>query len=175
MDLKDLKSLIKMVDESNVNEIEIEQDQSKTKGRLKIRISKNNGMTAMAFVPQAQHQPLQYAQTQPPQLPHPVQFESSETIEKSHAERPKDFVDKGNFVEIKSPIVGTFYRSPAPDADPYAEIGSLVKPGQTLCIIEAMKIMNEIESEVSGKVAKILVETGQPVEYNQTLFLIEKS
>lgn len=164
-----------MVDESNVNEIEIEQDQSKTKGRLKIRISKNNGMTAMAFVPQAQHQTLQYAQTQPPQLPHPVQFESNETIEKSHAERPKDFVDKGNFIEIKSPIVGTFYRSPAPDADPYVEIGTLVKPGQTLCIIEAMKIMNEIESEVSGKVAKILVETGQPVEYNQTLFLIEKS
>lgn len=175
MDLKDLKNLIKMVDESNVNEIEIEQDQSKTKGRLKIRISKNNGMTAMAFVPQGQHQPLQYTQAQPPQIPHSVQFESKETIEKSQAERPKDFVDMGNFVEIKSPIVGTFYRSPAPDADPYVEIGSLVKPGQTLCIIEAMKIMNEIESEVSGKVAKILVETGQPVEYNQTLFLLEKA
>lgn len=83
-------------------------------------------------------------------------------------------MDKGNFVEIKSPIVGTFYRSPAPDADSYVEIGTSVKPGQTLCIIEAMKIMNEIESEVAGKVAKILVENGQPVEYNQTLFLLEK-
>ena len=175
MDLKDLKSLIKMVDESNVNEIEIEQDQSKTKGRLKIRISKNNGMTAMTFVPQAQHQPLQYSQSQPPQIPHSVQFESKETIEKSQAERPKDFVESGNFVEIKSPIVGTFYRSPAPDADSYVEIGSTVKPGQTLCIIEAMKIMNEIESEVSGKIAKILVENGQPVEYNQTLFLLDKA
>lgn len=175
MDLKDLKSLIKMVDESNVNEIEIEQDQSKTKGRLKIRISKNNGMAAMAFVPQSQHQPLQYTQSQPPQIPHSVQFESKETIEKSQAERPKDFVESGNFIEIKSPIVGTFYRSPAPDADPYVEIGSSVKPGQTLCIIEAMKIMNEIESEVSGKVVKILVEIGQPVEYNQTLFLLDKA
>ena len=164
-----------MVDESNVNEIEIEQDQSKTKGRLKIRISKNNGMTAMTFVPQAQHQPLQYTQSQPPQIPHSVQFESKETIEKSQAERPKDFVETGNFIEIKSPIVGTFYRSPAPDADSYVEIGSSVKPGQTLCIIEAMKIMNEIESEVSGKVAKILVESGQPVEYNQTLFLLDKA
>ena len=173
MDLKDLKNLIKMVDESNVSEVEIEQDQSKTKGRLRIRISKNNGMTAMAYIPQTQATPIGY--TQPPQLQHPVQFESKETIEKSQAERPKDFVDKGNFVEIKSPIVGTFYRSPAPDADVYVDIGSNVKPGQTLCIIEAMKIMNEIESEVSGKVAKILVENGQPVEYNQTLFLLEKA
>ncbi len=175
MDLKDLKSLIKMVDESNVSEVEIEQDQSKTKGRLRIKISKNNGMTAMTFVPQAHSTPVPYAQSLPPQLPHPIQFESKETIEKSQAERPKDFVEKGNFVEIKSPIVGTFYRSPAPDADSYVDIGSNVKPGQTLCIIEAMKIMNEIESEVSGKVAKILVENGQPVEYNQTLFLLEKA
>ena len=175
MDLKDLKNLIKMVDESNVSEVEIEQDQSKTKGRLKIRISKNSGMTAMTYVPQAQHQPMSFTQSQPPQLPHPVQFESKETMEKTQAERPKDFVDKGNFVEIKSPIVGTFYSSPAPDADVYVDIGTAVKPGQTLCIIEAMKIMNEIESEVSGKVAKILVENGQPVEYNQTLFLLEKA
>lgn len=174
MDLKDLKSLIKMVDESNVNEIEIEQDQSKTKGRLRIRISKNNGVAAMTYIPQGQHSPQVFTQAQPPQIQHSVQFESKETIEKSQAERPKDFVDKGNFVEIKSPIVGTFYRSPAPDADSYVEIGTSVKPGQTLCIIEAMKIMNEIESEVAGKVAKILVENGQPVEYNQTLFLLEK-
>ncbi len=174
MDLNELKKLIKIVDESNVSEVEIEQDHTKTKGRLKIRISKNNGMAAMAFIPQAQHQNIPMAQSQMP-WPHPVQFETQETIEKSQAERPLDVVDKGNFVEVKSPIVGTFYRSPAPDADSYVDIGSAVKAGQTLCIIEAMKIMNEIESEVAGKVAKILVETGQPVEYNQTLFLIEKN
>jgi acetyl-CoA carboxylase biotin carboxyl carrier protein len=175
MDLNELKKLIKIVDESNVSEVEIEQDQTKTKGRLKIRISKNNGVAAMTFIPQAQAHAMQFAQPHPQQLPHPVQFESQETIEKSQAERPLDVVDKGNFVEVKSPIVGTFYRSPAPDADSYVEIGSTVKSGQTLCIIEAMKIMNEIESEVVGKVAKILVENGQPVEYNQTLFLIEKN
>ena len=80
-----------------------------------------------------------------------------------------------NLLEVKSPMVGTFYRSPSPEADVYVNVGSLVSPGSVLCIIEAMKLMNEIESEVSGKVVKILVENAQPVEYNQPLFLIEKS
>ena len=78
-----------------------------------------------------------------------------------------------NQLEVRSPMVGTFYRSPAPDADPYTEVGQRVEVGQTLCIIEAMKLMNEIESEFTGKVVKILVENAQPVEYNQVLFLIE--
>jgi acetyl-CoA carboxylase biotin carboxyl carrier protein len=72
-------------------------------------------------------------------------------------------------------MVGTFYRAPSPDADPYIEVGSQVSVGQTLCIVEAMKLMNEIEADVSGKVIKIMVENAQPVEYNQVLFLIEKS
>ncbi|MCB0832285.1 MAG: acetyl-CoA carboxylase biotin carboxyl carrier protein [Bacteroidetes bacterium] len=174
MDLKDLKALIKMVDESNVSEVEIEQEQSKTRGKLKIRISKSNGMVPVTYMGQPQQH---FAPPQVQQLPSssPVHFESKETAEKSSAERPLDVVDKGNYLEIKSPIVGTFYRSPAPDADSYVEVGSVVKPGQTLCIIEAMKIMNEIESEVGGKIAKILVENGQPVEYNQTLFLVDKA
>lgn len=77
--------------------------------------------------------------------------------------------------EIKAPIVGTFYRSPAPDADPYVKEGDLVKKGQVLCIIEAMKLMNEIESEVSGVVRKILVNNAEPVEYGQPLFIVEPS
>ena len=79
-----------------------------------------------------------------------------------------------NYTEVRSPMVGTFYRSPAPDAEPYVEIGKNVEEGQTLCIIEAMKLMNEIESDYSGKVIKIMVENAQPVEYNQVLFLLEK-
>jgi biotin carboxyl carrier protein len=75
--------------------------------------------------------------------------------------------------EIRSPIVGTFYRAPAPDAEPFVQVGSHVTPGTTLCIIEAMKLMNEIQSDIAGTVVKILVENGQPVEYNQVLFLIE--
>jgi acetyl-CoA carboxylase biotin carboxyl carrier protein len=78
-----------------------------------------------------------------------------------------------NLHEIRSPIVGTFYRAPAPDADSYVQVGAVVSPGSVLCIVEAMKLMNEIESDVGGKIVKILVENGKPVEYNQPLFLIE--
>ena len=82
---------------------------------------------------------------------------------------------KKTFTKFISPIVGTFYRAPAPDADPYIQIGDTISAGSVLCIVEAMKLMNEIESDVSGKVVKILVENGKPVEYNQPLFLIEIS
>jgi acetyl-CoA carboxylase biotin carboxyl carrier protein len=74
---------------------------------------------------------------------------------------------------VKSPIVGTFYRSPAPDASPFVQVGSTVEVGSVLCIVEAMKLMNEIESDVSGKIVRILAENGQPIEYDQTLFLVE--
>jgi acetyl-CoA carboxylase biotin carboxyl carrier protein len=76
--------------------------------------------------------------------------------------------------EVKSPIVGTFYRAPAPDAAPFVQVGATVEPGTVLCIVEAMKLMNEIECDMAGRIAKILVENGQPVEYDQTLFLVEK-
>jgi acetyl-CoA carboxylase biotin carboxyl carrier protein len=78
-----------------------------------------------------------------------------------------------NLIPIKSPMVGTFYRAPAPDADPYVEENSSITVGQTVCVVEAMKLMNEIESEVEGRIARILVENAQPVEYGQTLFLVE--
>jgi acetyl-CoA carboxylase biotin carboxyl carrier protein len=84
-------------------------------------------------------------------------------------------VDDENLVRVVSPMVGTFYRAPAPDAPAFVEVGTQVQTGQTLCIIEAMKIMNEITSEVTGSVRKILVENAQPVEFGQVLFLIEKS
>lgn len=89
--------------------------------------------------------------------------------------KPEPAAAKKNGVPIKSPIVGTFYRSPAPDAPPYVEIGDVVKPGQVVCIVEAMKLMNEIESDIAGKVIEVLVKNEDPVEYNQDLFLIEPS
>ena len=91
-------------------------------------------------------------------------------------DRPEDHESPaGHLVEVASPMVGTFYRAPAPDAPPYVDVGARVGKGSVLCIIEAMKLMNELESEVGGTVAKIMVENGQPVEYGQVLFLIDPS
>jgi acetyl-CoA carboxylase biotin carboxyl carrier protein len=92
----------------------------------------------------------------------------------SHTSPPNELTDEtAGHITITSPIVGTFYRSPSPDADPYVEEGDFVKRGQVLCIVEAMKLMNEIESEVDGRITKILVESTKPVEYGQALFLID--
>lgn len=156
MDLNYLKKLTKILVESGVSEIEIEEE------GLKVRISKHiqNSTTI---------QP-QIVQTTMPQVQMPV----PQAIEK--ATQPaveKKVEEQKKYHEIRSPIVGTFYRAPAPDADPYVEVGKVVNKGDVLCIIEAMKLMNEIESDVSGRIAKILVENAQPVEYNQVLFLIE--
>lgn len=149
MDLSTVKKLVKLVEQSGVDEIEIEQE------GLRVRVAKSShnhsvpaqgvaAVEAPASVPAA-------APASPTAAPPPEK--------KQH--------------EIKSPIVGTFYRAPAPDADPYVEVGQMIQPKTVLCIIEAMKLMNEIESDVGGRIVKILVENGQPVEYNQTLFLIE--
>jgi acetyl-CoA carboxylase biotin carboxyl carrier protein len=97
----------------------------------------------------------------------------SEPVSKTEEKKAVD--EHAGLHEIKSPIVGTFYRAPAPDADSYVQIGDVVSAGSVLCIVEAMKLMNEIESDVSGKIVKILVENGKPVEYNQPLFLLKVS
>ena len=101
-------------------------------------------------------------------MPAPATVAAPAAAEAKEADAPA-----ANLVPIKSPMVGTFYRSPAPDADPYVEENAIVDVGQTVCIVEAMKLMNEIESEVKGRIARILVENAQPVEYGQVLFLVE--
>jgi acetyl-CoA carboxylase biotin carboxyl carrier protein len=119
--------------------------------------------------------PMMSYQPQPPAVaPAPLpgqQVSESLSVEASAVSAE---TSGSEFLEVRSPMVGTFYRSPAPDADAYVEVGQNITVGQTLCIIEAMKLMNEIESEFAGKIAKIIVENAQPVEYNQVLFLIEK-
>ena len=167
MELKDIRQLIKIVENANIGELEIVEDGKK------LRISKNERPKNENMVFTAPQ-----VQSFAPQAPAGLHQVSSPTeIVPTRAEGDAISSDAAadGLLEVKSPMVGTFYRSPSPDADAYTEVGQSISAGQTMCIIEAMKLMNEIESEYTGKIAKILVENAQPVEYNQTLFLIEKS
>jgi acetyl-CoA carboxylase biotin carboxyl carrier protein len=166
MDIQSIKQLIKIVEKSDIDEIELEEE-----GR-KIRISKRSHFPNSDV--SHHHMVSQFI---PAVLPQPAAAAAPPAAPAAPATTPAQPAAKANpnIVEVRSPMVGTFYRSPSPDAEPYVEIGTSVKPGTTLCIIEAMKLMNEIESEYSGKIVDILVENGQPVEYNQVLFLIEKT
>jgi acetyl-CoA carboxylase biotin carboxyl carrier protein len=149
MDLRKLKTLIDLVAESGIAELEV------TEGEDKVRIVKQSG----APLPVAAHAAALSAGAA---APAPV-------LPSAPAAAAPD-EPKGH--QVKSPMVGTFYRSPGPGAKPFVEIGQAVKPGDTLCIIEAMKLLNEIEAEVSGTVKEILAENGQAVEYGQVLFVI---
>ncbi|MBI5020744.1 MAG: acetyl-CoA carboxylase biotin carboxyl carrier protein [Ignavibacteriales bacterium] len=157
MDITYLKKLVKIVEQSTVDEIEIEEE------GLKIRVAKNPHQNSSPI--QMVHQP--HLISAPAHQPAKTDVQ---TVTPNQETAPKV---ESKLIEVKSPIVGTFYRAPAPDADSYVEVGTVVQPKQVLCIIEAMKLMNEIESDVSGRIVKILVENAKPVEYNQTLFLIE--
>ncbi|MCK9407713.1 MAG: acetyl-CoA carboxylase biotin carboxyl carrier protein [Bacteriovoracaceae bacterium] len=154
MDLKYVKQLLEMVEKSAVNEIELEE-----KGN-KIRITKSASQNVISAPAYQMAMPAVAPGTAP----------AAPAVQPSAKPAP---ADSKAYHEVKSPIVGTFYRSPSPDAAPYVEVGSKVKQGGTLCIVEAMKLMNEIESDVTGTIVKINVENGKPVEYGQVLFLVE--
>jgi acetyl-CoA carboxylase biotin carboxyl carrier protein len=148
MDLRKLKKLIDLVQESGISELEV------TEGEEKVRICKHYGSVAAA--------PQQYY-TAPPVAPgapaaSAVNLDDEDELPEGHI--------------VKSPMVGTFYRSPSPGADAFVQIGQTVKQGETLCIIEAMKLLNEIESDASGVVKAILVENGEPVEFGEPLYVI---
>lgn len=150
MDLRKLKKLIDLVEESGISELEL------TEGEESVRISRQGHVV---------QQPQQYTMPQQPtlavqnQVPTTTSANTEEAQETGHA--------------LTSPMVGTFYRSSSPEADPYVEVGSSVKKGDTLCIIEAMKLLNEIEADRDGIVKKIMVENAQPVEFGEPLFIIE--
>jgi acetyl-CoA carboxylase biotin carboxyl carrier protein len=157
MNIREIRQLIKLVESSEIGELEIVEEGKK------LRISKNskhesNGV--MAMNPGLMNYPAAI-QAAPP----PATADTAAVEETSAA---------SEYQEVRSPMVGTFYRAPSPEADAYVEVGQNVESGQTLCIIEAMKLMNEIESDFSGKITKIMVENAQPVEFNQVLFLLEK-
>ncbi|HEY5635934.1 MAG TPA: acetyl-CoA carboxylase biotin carboxyl carrier protein [Burkholderiales bacterium] len=153
MDLRKLKKLIDLVEASGISELEI------TEGEERVRIAKAGagGTTQHAA-------PVAHAPAPPVPAPTPV------AAAPASAEAPPPPAEAGHVV--KAPMVGTFYRSPSPEASVFVEVGQSIKEGQTICIIEAMKLMNEIECDASGTVKAILVENGQPVEYGQPLFII---
>ncbi|MBU0474537.1 MAG: acetyl-CoA carboxylase biotin carboxyl carrier protein [Bacteroidetes bacterium] len=157
MDYNLIKKLVKIVEQSEITEFSVQE------GDLKIKISKNGRKQIVNTVVEQQSNEHRYA-TQPAQVS--ISGSENKIVEETKS---------SNLHEVLSPIVGTFYRSPSPDSASYVQVGDAVSEGSILCIVEAMKLMNEIECEVSGKIVKILVENATAVEYNQPLFLIEKS
>ena len=155
MDIKDIKTLIKMVTETDISEFELESAEEK------IRIKRGAAQEIVHFQAPQQFQVTQPFASQPAVAP----------VNGAPAAAPAPAVEKGQ--TITSPIVGTFYRAPAPDAPSYAEVGQVVEKGQVLCIVEAMKLMNEIEAEYRCKILKINKENAQPVEFGDVLFIVE--
>ena len=161
MNFKQIQQLIKFVARTGVSEVNIENS------NIKINIKGNTKGENSQVVQQpviSQVQPVQAVESvQSPLNPTPTPNDNSVVTAN----------DESNLITIKSPIIGTFYRKPSPDKDNFVEVGDQISEGQTLCVIEAMKLFNEIESDVSGKIVKILVDDSSPVEFDQPLFLIE--
>ena len=162
MDIKEIQSLIKFVAKSGASEVKLETDDIK----ITIRTGPSGSGSETTYVQQipVPAQPVaQPAMQQAPAAQQPSQEESQKESEDS------------KYITIKSPIIGTFYRKPSPDKPAFVEVGDTIGKGDVLCVIEAMKLFNDIESEVSGKIVKVLVEDSSPVEFDQPLFLIDPS
>ncbi len=159
MDLKEIQNLIKFVSNSGVAEVKLETGEIK----ITIRTTLEGNSSDVTYVQQA---PMQQA---PIQQAAPVQQASTPVAAAPTAD------ENSKYVTIKSPIIGTFYRKPSPDKPMFTEVGNVISKGDVLCVIEAMKLFNEIESEISGKIVKILVDDMSPVEFDQPLFLVDPS
>ena len=162
MDIKEIQSLIKFVAKSGASEVKLEMEDVKI--TIKTGSSKTETTIVQAAPIAAAPQPV-VAAAPAQEAPAPAQ----------PAAAPSNEEDNSKYVTIKSPIIGTLYRKPSPDKPTFVEVGSEIKAGDTVCIIEAMKLFNEIESEVSGKIVKVLVDDSSPVEFDQPLFLVDPS
>lgn len=167
MDIKEIQSLIRFVAKSGASEVSLEMED------VKITIKTTPESTASSEVAVLHQMPVGgHTVMAPPVAAQPAQAAAPAA---PAAEAPAVETDESKYTVIKSPIIGTFYRKPAPDKPNFVEVGSQVSTGDTLCVIEAMKLFNDIESEVSGKIVKILVEDSSPVEFDQPLFLVDPS
>ena len=158
MKLKEIQNLIKFVAKSGASEVKLEMED------VKITIKTNDGNQPVVI-----QEPISVPQQQTIQTPMPSQ--QPPVVDT----KPEDSEDNSNYVTVKSPIIGTFYRKPSPDKPNFVEVGDHISEGSVLCVIEAMKLFNDIESEVSGKIVKILVDDSSPVEFDQPLFLVDPS
>jgi oxaloacetate decarboxylase alpha subunit len=161
MNLKEIKELIDLLKDTDISELEIERS------GVKVRLRKGGDVTFHPTMPRMEYPPAAIVAPTITEVAVPAPAPSPAPAEK--AVEPV----KTNQIKVTAPIVGTFYRSSSPEKPPYVEVGDVVKKGQVLCIIEAMKLMNEIESETTGKIVQVLVENGMPVEYGQPVFVIE--
>jgi acetyl-CoA carboxylase biotin carboxyl carrier protein len=159
MDIKDLQNLIKFVSKAEVSEVKY-----KTKD-FEITIKTPLGGNEMSYVSSA---PVYHNAPQ-------QTFSQNPAAASSNAAAEKEVADESKLVTIKSPMIGTFYRKPAPDKDIFVNVGDEIKEGKVVCVIEAMKLFNQIEAEISGKIVKVLVDDATPVEYDQPLFLVDPS
>ena len=171
MNINDIQDLIKFVAKAGVNEVEIEKKDFKIVIKSDYMAKKKTNFKEEPTIVQQQipvgniaAQPIAAAPAAAPAAASPKESAPAEKEE-----------ENSNLITIKAQMIGTFYRSPGPDKDPFVEIGSVIKPGDKLCIIEAMKLFNEIESEVSGKIVKVLAEDQSPIEFEQPLFLVDPS
>ncbi|QTV06088.1 acetyl-CoA carboxylase biotin carboxyl carrier protein [Faecalibacter bovis] len=160
MDIKDIQNLIRFVSKAEVAEVSIKQEDIEIKIKTLHGIS-NQPVAQSYYVPQPGQAPVAQAAA-----PAPVASTESATPATE---------ENSNYITVKSPMIGTFYRASGPGKDPFISVGDTIAPGKVLCIVEAMKLFNEIESEVSGKIVKILVDDATPVEYDQPLFLVDPS
>ena len=160
MDIRKVKKLIEMLEESNLNEIEIKE------GEEAVKLVKSNPIPGnfISSAPAIVSEPTQQSPIAIPSAP------SSETTSTQEISQTSDVLESGN--KMNSPMVGTFYSAPNPESEPFVKVGDKINEGDVLCIIEAMKMMNEVKSEFSGTVKQILVDNAEPVEFDQTLFVI---
>ena len=159
MDIKDIQNLIKFVAKSGANEVKLEMEDVK----ITIKTGKGDKQTIVQALP-VQQQSI----VQSPVIEKPLEVATKEQV-------PEEEDESSKYITIKSPIIGTFYRKPSPDKSNFVEVGSSIAEGDVLCVIEAMKLFNEIESEVTGKIIKILIDDASPVEFDQPLFLVDPS
>lgn len=170
MDLKEIQNLIKFVAKSGASEVKLEMDD------IKITI-KTGGYDENRETTYIQQYPMggqmQPQQMQPQQSPQQSQNQAPAQEAQPSGNAPAKKEENDNYITIKSPIIGTFYRKPSPDKPVFVEVGDTINVGDVLCVIEAMKLFNEIESEVSGKIVKVLMDDSSPVEFDQPLFLVD--